>query len=166
MSKTQEVKRLQWIKGDKIGNVEVIESESAEWVTFQSGGRISKSILGEFMMDIGNGDPIIDNVNNELTKVVNAKPTPPTEPVRPTATETPIMSLFKKMENTENHSLNFSVNISIPGKDVYNILAKSFGDDVIKDTLEEYIINQLTDEVLKDAIQESITDTITSFKMS
>ena len=53
MSETQEVKRLQWIKGDKIGNVEVIESESAEWVTFQSGGRISKSILGDFSL----GDP-------------------------------------------------------------------------------------------------------------
>jgi hypothetical protein len=158
MSEMQEVKRLQWIKGDKIGNIEVIKGESPEWIEFESGGRIAKTLSEEFMMAVGDNGPIIDSVKDEALM-------PTKEHVESIVKdENPIMSLFKKMESTETHTLNVAVNINTPGKDVYNILSNSFGKNVIKDTLKKYIINQLTEEVLTDSMEEAVDKIINSFK--
>ena len=49
--------KLQWIKGDKIGSVEVIKTTEDGWTIFESGGRISTSLISEFLEPL-DGDPL------------------------------------------------------------------------------------------------------------
>ena len=54
MENTEEVK-LQWIKGDKFGNVEIVNGTQDQWTTFKSGGRIATNLISEFL------EPIVGN---------------------------------------------------------------------------------------------------------
>ena len=53
--KPEKKRTLQWVKGDKIGNVETVAKDDGQWLTFDGGGRISKALLGEYMMDVAEG---------------------------------------------------------------------------------------------------------------
>ena len=52
--------RYQWIKGDKQGNVEDVSGEEDGFLIFQSGSRINKELINEFMMPITHDSQLVN----------------------------------------------------------------------------------------------------------
>ena len=75
---------LQWIKGDKIGDVETVIGIDNEWTMFESGGRIYTELINEFLSPV-QGEPL----DFGLTPATVVNPTPTVTPthrfVRPLA---------------------------------------------------------------------------------
>ena len=40
---------LQWIKGEKMGNIETVKGIDNEWTMFESGGRIYTELINELI---------------------------------------------------------------------------------------------------------------------
>ena len=166
MSEGQEVKKLQWIKGDKLGKVETVLKEDPEWIDFESGSRINATLLNEFMVDVTNEGNLLDDINLEPS---NNKKRPQQNEINNTDNKNadrlknPIMSLLDTMDKTDTHSLDISVPISIPTKDLYKVLSNSFGDDKVKFALMNYINDQLDSKQIKNLLNKSVEHLIDSF---
>ncbi len=71
---------LQWIKGEKMGDVETVKGIDNEWTMFESGGRIYTELINEFLSPV-QGEPL----DFGLTPTAVVNPTPPiTPPIPPT----------------------------------------------------------------------------------
>jgi len=94
MENTEE-KKLQWIKGDKLGNVEIVKGVDNEWTIFNSGGRIATNLLSEFLEPL-DGEPLDFNpptpASTKAAKVYKEKLPPQKE------TSSPIRTLFDKQK--------------------------------------------------------------------
>ena len=53
--------QYQWIKGDRIGNIEIFAQTKDEWIYFQSGKRINSELLNEFMIAHDPNNPVVHN---------------------------------------------------------------------------------------------------------
>lgn len=161
MSETQEAKKLQWVKGDKLGKVETVVDETSEWINFESGSRINSSLLKEFMIDVTDTEFLVDTEITQKKPQVNTSV--PNDQNHEVKVENPIMSLFKTMENTDQHNLSINIPIDIPTHDIFKILKGTFGKDKVESTFEDYINDQLNESELKNAISESVGNLIKSF---
>jgi len=159
MVEIQEAKKLQWIKGDKIGTVEIVKDEDSTWTNFKSGRRISTPLLAEFMTEVTNGRVLIDETNNSSVHIK-----PKAQPVQVSySNEDVIMPIFKKMEKTDKHKITVSIEIDIPNVNMYKILEDSFGTDAIESTFKSYVNNQIDQEILKSSVNDAIENLINSF---
>lgn len=154
---------LQWIKGDKIGNVERIANQDGEWTVFQSGARIASELLNEFLIPI-EGEPLDLNIQPEILGLTGSNGPGPhpigvqgsAKPVR----ENPIKTLFNKQKKTDQVNLEFSIPVSVPLPDIFNIISMSFDEEEVLRELDSFITNQVNIETLKSALQDSIHDLI------
>lgn len=162
---TQEI-FLQWIKGDKIGNVEKIETQDGEWITFQSGSRIATELLNEFLIPI-EGEPLdFKPINPDLT-VPGENALTFTSPQRTvkddrifTKVDNPIKTLFDKQKKTDTVNLDFSIPINVPHKDIFNIINMSFDEDEVLKELNSFISNQVSIDHIKDTLKQAINELI------
>jgi len=56
--------KYQWVKGDNQGTLEDVKESDSEWVTFNSGRRISQELISEYMIPINHESQIIETPNN------------------------------------------------------------------------------------------------------
>ncbi len=167
MENTEEVK-LQWIKGDKFGTVEIVNGTQDQWTTFKSGGRIATNLISEFLEPIV-GDALdlnppqtikdphkLDNQDLEGTdmKWVTKKATP--------GTASPIRTLFDKQKKNDKIKLNLTFPIEVPKKAIYEIISSSFDLDEVNDELESFIKDQINDDLIYDSLFDSIKELISS----
>ena len=61
-----DVKKYQWVKGDKYGTVEEYKSTEDGWVYFSSGNRINESLLNEYLLEVGEEELDFDPPNKNL----------------------------------------------------------------------------------------------------
>ena len=150
-TETIEPIKLQWIKGDKIGNVETVKGTSNEWTLFESGTRISSSLINEFMIPIGSYDPVLDfdSATSEVPSVQRKRESSPQQ-------KSPIRILFDKQKNADEVSLTLSLQITVPKKDVFDIMSVSFEEDEVIKELRSFIEDQIRDERVKEAIKDSV----------
>jgi hypothetical protein len=158
-----EINRVQWIKGDKIGNIETIIGTDKEWTLFQSGSRISSTLLNEFMIPV-NGDDALD-FNSAPSETVSLQPTRNTNRAtlnvsKATGTN-PIRMLFDKQKNSTKVKLSLSLDIIIPKEDLFNIMICSFEEAEVMKELCSFISDQVKDDEVKESIKESIQALIT-----
>ena len=66
----EEPLKLQWIKGDKFGDVETVDKEEGEFTLFQGGGKIFTNLIPEFLTEN------IDTEMNVLEAPTKTKETP------------------------------------------------------------------------------------------
>lgn len=168
MENTEEVK-LQWIKGDKFGNVEIVNGTQDQWTTFKSGGRIATNLISEFLepivgdaLDFNSASPPqtikdphkLDNQELEGTgmKWVTKKATP--------ETASPIRTLFDKQKKNDKVKLNLSFPIEVPNKAIYEIISSSFDADEVNDELESFIKDQISEDLILDSLFDSIKELI------
>ena len=158
---TQEI-ILQWTKGDKIGNVEKISTQDSEWTVFQSGSRIATGLINEFMIPL-EGEPLDLNPLEILEPTGSNRPGPhPTgiqispEPVK----ENPIKTLFGKQKKTDKVDLKLTFSISVPAKDIFDIISMTFDEDEVVAELDSFISAQINPEILKDTLRTSIKELI------
>lgn len=157
---TQEI-TLQWIKGDKIGNVETVANQDSEWTTFKSGARIATSLINEFMIPI-EGEPLdLNPVQPVLDGPTDTKgPLPPTGVRVDKRKDNPIKTLFDKQKKTDKVDLKLTFSIKVPSKDIFDIISMSFDEDEVLVELDSFISNQIDAEILKDTLRTSIEELI------
>jgi len=152
--------KMQWKKGDKTGTVEVVKDEDEEWLTFESGGRISKALKDEFLNDVDPKTPAID-VYTEF----NTEFAPRLHQEIPKAIvqtqESPVTALLKKSSGKVAVSFALEVQVDAPSPALLAILIDSFGEDAMKD-VEEYITAQVDMKALKQAVADKVQKMIDS----
>lgn len=159
-----EQEKLQWIKGDKIGTVEVITGTDGQWTKFESGGRIDTSLISEFLSPI-DGEPLDFNpptptlqkaAETYKEKVTNSLPTP-----------SPIRTLFDKQKKNDKIKLNLTFPIEVPKKAIYEIISSSFDSEEVNDELESFIKDQISEDLILDSLFDSIKELIkTRYKLT
>lgn len=156
MENTEE-KKLQWIKGDKFGNVEIVKGVDNEWTIFNSGGRIATNLLSEFLEPL-DGEPLNFNPPTPaLTKAaeVYKEKLPPQK-----QTSSPIRTLFDKQKKNDKIKLNLTFPIEVPKKAIYEIISSSFDSEEVNDELESFIKNQISEDLILDSLFDSIKELI------
>lgn len=154
-----EQEKLQWIKGDKIGTVEVVIGTDGKWTTFESGGRIDTSLISEFLSPI-DGEPLdFDPPTPTLQKAAETYKEKVTNQL---PTSSPIRTLFDKQKKNDKIKLSLSFPIEVPKKGIYEIISSSFDLDEVNDELESFIENQISDSFVKDSLVQSIKELISS----
>jgi hypothetical protein len=162
---------FQWIKGDKAGNVEKFddvlsdESTGMTFVSFKGGGRINIELLGEYLdtfpaskvdfNSVAVDNPPITNVLSEAT----GQDKKSAAPVRRNTVssieleESPIYKLLKQQK--ENWvSVNISLKLNLPPKNLYNVLITSF--DGANEEIVDYVTEGIDIEDIRAALAESI----------
>lgn len=158
MENTEELK-LQWIKGDKMGTVETVVGTEGEWTIFESGGRVSTGLIGEFLSPI-DGEPL-DFTPSQIT-VPQTGPVQDNTPTVSTNTSSPIRTLFDKQKKNDKIKLTLSFPIEVPKEAIYEIISSSFDLDEVNDELESFIVDQISDDFVKDSLMESIKELIST----
>tara|TARA_B100001057_G_scaffold487261_1_gene569704 strand:+ start:548 stop:1054 length:507 start_codon:yes stop_codon:yes gene_type:complete len=154
-NKIEEPKNLQWIKGDKIGNVETVEKVDGDFTVFVGGGKIFTDVLEEFLQ------PIDDNLAGELMKTQSAPtqtqaPVPPPKE-QPVKTETSALrTLLDKQKKLDKVPMGISFSVNIPKKKIIDVLESTFDPEELHKELENFIEDQLDNEVILNTVKDSI----------
>ena len=161
-------KDFQWIKGEKMGNIEgfrdVISDETTgmSFLEFVSGGRINLELLNEYMdmfpaskVDFSNVHTAITHSEiPAITQTTQAK----VQKIQPQVSsieleESPIYTLLKKQkENWVN--VNITLKLNLPSKSLYNVLISSF--DGAENEVIDYVTEGIDIEDIRAALGESI----------
>jgi hypothetical protein len=154
--------KYQWIKGEKSGKIESYASHDSEWIYFQGGGRISVSVINEFMMQVDSNSTF----DLEITKqpVVNSvkQIQKPKEPVQNIKDDFNPVKVLLKQAAKDNLICKYEFEIQIPKPNVYNLIKESFESDVDKDILDIVMSNIDKNKLYKD-IQEQIKEQTIKF---
>lgn len=162
-------KDFQWIKGEKMGNIEgfrdVISDETTgmSFLEFVSGGRINLELLNEYMdmfpaskVDFSNVHTAITHSEiPAITQTTQAK----VQKIQPQVSsieleESPIYTLLKKQkENWVN--VNITLKLNLPSKSLYNVLISSF--DGAENEVIDYVTEGIDIEDIRAALGESIS---------
>ena len=155
MEKTED-KKLQWIKGDKFGTVEIIKGVEGDWTTFHSGNRIATNLIPEFLEPL-DGDPLEFGSPPAVTKAaeVYKEKLPPQK-----ETSSPIRTLFDKQKKNDKVKLNLTFPIEVPKKAIYEIISSSFDSNEVNDELVSFISDQVSEDLILDSLLDSIKELI------
>jgi len=153
----KEKEKLQWIKGDKIGSVETINTTEGDWTVFDSGGRISTNLIKEFLQPVI-GTPL--DFSNTPTQPPTIKKGKNKTKASKSATSSPIRTLFDKQKKNDKIKLNLTFPIEVPKKDIYEIISSSFDSVEVNSELESFIQEQISQDFIKDSLIQSIKELI------
>ena len=149
--------KYQWIKGDKIGTVEILDKQEGEWSVFKSGGRINTSLIQEFMLEVDGEEldfdpptPAIVNAANEYKKPAKSQPKP----------ASPIRTLLDKQKKLDKHNIQISIPIDLLSLDMYSLLSTSFDEEEVNQELQQFIEDQIQSDKVIGMVQESIQSLI------
>ena len=157
MENTEE-KKLQWIKGDKFGTVEIVKSVDGEWTLFNSGRRIATNLISEFLepvsnepLDFSQPTPVLEKNKHHINKGIVAQQKETTSPIR---------ILFDKQKKNDKVKLNLTFPIEVPKKAIYEIISSSFDYEEVNSELESFIKNQISEDLILDSLFDSIKELI------
>jgi len=164
MSNTADVKEilLQWIKGDKTGNIERMTGQDSEWTLFESGSRISTNLINEFMLPV-EGEPLDLNPIQPPLDGPRGTNGPGPDPIGvrlDQRKDNPIKTLFDKQKKTDKVDLKLTFSVNVPAKDIFDIINMTFGEDEVLIELDSFISNQIDETILKDTLRTSIEELI------
>jgi hypothetical protein len=161
-TQTERKRSLQWVKGDKIGIVEVVKSDDGQWLTFESGGRISKPLVGEYMLDVAEGTLSADElslntaasgVQQSRNQTASTKGMPPQK--------SPVRALLDRSQQHDEVELTVKIQIKTPTALLMSVLRDSFGDEAVIEA-EEFVMSQVNPESLVEAAREELRRVIES----
>lgn len=152
----QSIQRYKWIRGDKIGKVEIVSGEVDGWTIFEGGGRIDSSLIDEFMESIDDSSDDEDFL--EESSIPNHKSSNKTKHININSNQkqedSPLMKLLKGMKNPEEKELNVVVSVNMPTYDMYNLLKDSF--DNVDEEILKYIMNQINTDKIIESLKETV----------
>lgn len=157
----EENQKLQWLKGDKAGNVEEVVGQDGEWTKFKSGSRISTSLINEFMLPV-EGEPLdlsdqetVDKVyQNSQTENKNNKT------ASKISQSNPIKLLFNKQKKTDLIDLTLNFSINVPSIEIFDIISSTFEKDEVMAELSAFIYNQINSDEIETNLKSSIENLI------
>lgn len=165
-------KDFQWLKGDLMGNIEKYKSiENDEntgmtFLNFRSGGRMNVELIQDYL-------DVYPAIQTDLTSQQNNEVvllSPPKNQVTPGLAkvqskntvssieleDSPIYTLLKK-QKPNWVSVNISLKLNLPTKNLYGILTSSFED------AESEVIDYVTEGIDIDDIRSALSDSILSY---
>lgn len=151
-----EITKYQWIKGDKIGNIEDVTDYGQEWITFKSGGRISPSVINEFMVPIQWDGDVMDfssqtEIPRQPQKNIKREEKPQTQ-------KSFLYDLIDNIKVKENHTALFEISFKLPKKEMIDVLISSYTEEEVLNTLKEYVLNQIDIKSLHENIQNKFSN--------
>lgn len=161
MSETVEERRLQWVKGDKQGTVEIVDTANEDWTIFKSGGRISNSLINEFMISIQSDNQIL-NFKEAISQPPVTNSQNSVESLNKTTS--PVLALLERMEVFDEIELNLKVNIKVPTIDVMNLISSTFGEGEFNKDLEIFIKQQTQEKNLNGILKKEIEFLLSNLK--
>ena len=179
---------FQWIKGDSFGKVVTLKSEDSEFLHFTDGSQIFKAVLGEFLMEaedgemplpdvkpLGNGSTVNNKVNSKTSIIAEnvydgKSPTQisqqiPQQISQPIPTETPLQSLIAKLSQKNVETVDFSLGINLPKKEVFAILLENSDEerDELISTITESVASKIEIDSLKQYLKEQLNIYINNY---
>ena len=142
----EEPLKLQWIKGDKFGDVETVDKEEGEFTLFQGGGKIFTNLIPEFLTEN------IDTEMNVLEAPTKTKETP----IKKEVETSPLRILLDKQKKLDKVPMGISFSINIPKKNVIEVLESTFDPEELHEELEKFIEDQLDIETVLSTIKDSV----------
>jgi len=149
--------KYQWIKGDKIGTVEILDKQEGEWSVFKSGGRINTSLIQEFMLEVDGEEldfdpptPALANAADKYKKRAKSQP----------KAASPIRTLLDKQKKLDKHNIQISIPIDLLSLDMYSLLSTSFDEEEVNQELQQFIEDQIQSDKVIGMVQESIQSLI------
>lgn len=184
MSNTEQLEKIrvfQWIKGDNFGKIVTLQSQDKEFFYFTDGSKIYKKVAKEFLMESLDGDeplPGIDSapkasnsgapINIVQHAAVNKSPEisqqfSQTSPSTPT--ESPLQSLITKLSQKNVETVDFSLGINLPKKEVFAMLLENSDEnrDELIQTITESAASKIEIDNLKNYIKEQLTIYINNY---
>jgi hypothetical protein len=153
---------LQWVKGDKIGMVETIKSDDGQWLTFDSGGRISKSIAGEFMLDVAEGTLSSDELKLNSSAHVAAVPVKSAVSVESVHKQrSPVAVLLERSQQHDDIELTVKIRVKTPTALLMTVLRDSFGEEADSE-VEEFVMAQVNADNLIASAREELKQCMNS----
>jgi|694.fasta_scaffold02511_27 hypothetical protein len=147
----------EWVKGDYTGNLEKITSEEIEngieWINFESGRRINKSLFGEFLLINENGVSSIEPIGNLTVPVVSPKIQVQEEKLQ----ESPISILLKTQKKRKTEKMVLEFDLELPSPEILLIMYESFGEDLFSEIYKMNLSN------FKDSLPSKFDEAIKSY---
>ena len=147
----------EWVKGDYTGNLEKITSEEIEngieWINFESGRRINKSLFGEFLLINENGVSSIEPIENLAVPVVSPKIQVQEEKLQ----ESPISILLKTQKKRKTEKMVLEFDLELPSPEILLIMYESFGEDLFSEIYKMNLSN------FKDSLPSKFDEAIKSY---
>ena len=148
----------EWVKGDYTGNLEKITSEEIEngieWINFESGRRINKSLFGEFLLINENGVSSIEPIGNLTVPVVVS---PEIQAREEKLQESPISILLKTQRKRKTEKMVLEFDLELPSPEILLIMYESFGEDLFSEIYKMNLSN------FKDSLPSKFDEAIKSY---
>jgi hypothetical protein len=167
-------KDFQWLKGEQMGNIEKYKSVEADeatgmvFVNFRSGGRMNVELIQDYLdvfPSTGSNFDLQEFVEPTPVAITSTKKQQPINNSRSQAKnsvssieleDSPIYTLLKK-QKPNWVSVNISLKLNLPTKNLYGILTSSFED------AETVVINYVTEGIDIDDIRAALSESILSY---
>tara|TARA_R110000796_G_scaffold192641_5_gene309323 strand:+ start:1164 stop:1754 length:591 start_codon:yes stop_codon:yes gene_type:complete len=167
MLKTEDIvplMQLQWIKGDKAGNMEVVKDVDImgefAWINFEGGERINGHVINEFMTLIGmvSKDDIAGHMASkeasyqEFDQTIHLSPVKSNSKVELKSTETFEFDILSKANRNAKMNLDLSINFDFISEDKITMLLELYGDNLYE-ALKDFIRVQVSEDVITSCIE-------------
>jgi hypothetical protein len=167
-------KDFQWLKGEQMGNIEKYKSVEADeatgmvFVNFRSGGRMNVELIQDYLdvfPSTGSNFDLQEFVEPTPSAITSTKKQQPINNSRSQAKnsvssieleDSPIYTLLKK-QKPNWVSVNISLKLNLPTKNLYGILTSSFED------AETEVINYVTEGIDIEDIRAALSESILSY---
>jgi hypothetical protein len=167
-------KDFQWLKGEQMGNIEKYKSVEADeatgmvFVNFRSGGRMNVELIQDYLdvfPSTGSNFDLQEFVEPTPVAITSTKKQQPINNSRSQAKnsvssieleDSPIYTLLKK-QKPNWVSVNISLKLNLPTKNLYGILTSSFED------AETEVINYVTEGIDIEDIRAALSESILSY---
>jgi hypothetical protein len=186
--------QYQWIKGERLGEIEVLDKTDEEWVYFASGRRINPTLMNEYMLPINEYDKPMsipgqvstasysfqseddDKTIRDAEGNVYTPPSPILENQRqvnrhvhqqeqPKKKEINPIQLLLNQAAKDEIEVSVDIKIKLPKKAVYALISESFDTDIDKQ-IKEMVSEDINFEKMKQVILESVDNTIKNYYKS
>jgi len=160
---------LQWIKGDKEGQVEIVDTiETAEdfvWINFVGGGRINGHVVNEMMVHSGIADEKdIEKQNLSKQSDDGGLPDAPYQ----LSTPPPVIQkvepknefgfdILDKAKRDSKMQLDIAIDFDFISEDKLKMLIELYGSELL-DSVRDYIRNQITEEHINNCIDKIVEE--------
>ena len=152
---------LEWIKGDKVGNQEIIDTVDVQgefvWVNFHGDGRINGHAINEFMVLIGMAESKDIETHLEIKEKTVEESSTPSKPNSPRNTPKPIntfgFDILDKANRDAKMALNLEITFDFISEDKLKMLLELYGEELFE-SLKEYVRQQLSEEVITSCIEQ------------
>ncbi len=156
------IEQYQWIKGEKAGNVEIVDHtediNGVHWIYFKSGNRVNKDLLNEFLYRIYDDSDIL-NIKDDISTKQNSQINENNSNKTIKKQKSPIRILLEKQSINSKEAISVGIIVELPKKEIFNILKDSFPDE-----LEDELISMVLEESIdKKNLEESIKDSIKKY---